>query len=75
MNDDPSDKSITPDKVRELQAEITDLRKENKLLKVKVADLAVGNDIMAHAITIKKKEIFLDSSGGSRNQRSEEVQS
>jgi len=57
MNQD--DKLITPEKVRELLLEITALKIENKQLKVKVADLAVSNDILTDAIDIVKKRDLL----------------
>ena len=63
MTDDQSDNAVRPDKVRELLLEIADLKKENKQLKVKVADLAVGNDIMAEAIAIQKKRNLLRQLG------------
>ena len=57
MNQD--DESITPEKIRELFREISSLKTENKQLKVKVADLAVSNDILTEAIEISKKRILL----------------
>ena len=57
MNQD--DESITPDKNRELLFEVTKLKTENKLLKCKVADLAVSNDILHEAIEISKKRELL----------------
>ena len=57
MNQD--DESITPEKIRELLREISSLKTENKQLKVKVADLAVSNDILTEAIEISKKRILL----------------
>ncbi len=53
------DDSITPEKIRELLAEIAALKTENKQLKFKVADLAVTNDILADAIEISKKRELL----------------
>ncbi len=63
MNDDANDQIISPDKVRELLTEIENLKKENKQLKIKVADLAVGNDIMTEAIAIQKKRNLLRQLG------------
>ena len=57
MNQD--DESITPEKVRELLLENSKLKGENKQLKIKVADLAVTNDILAEAIEIAKKTELL----------------
>lgn len=57
MNQD--DESITPEKIRELFREISSLKTENKQLKVKVADLAVSNDILTEVIEISKKRILL----------------
>jgi len=57
MNQD--DESITPEKIRELLREISSLKIENKQLKVKVADLAVSNDILTDAIEISKKRTLL----------------
>ena len=57
MNQD--DESITPEKIRELLHENTKLKTENKLLKCKVADLAVSNDILHEAIEISKKRDLL----------------
>jgi transposase-like protein len=57
MNQD--DESITPEKIRELLHENTKLKTENKLLKCKVADLAVSNDILHEAIEISKKRELL----------------
>jgi hypothetical protein len=50
-----NDESITPEKIQELLLEISSLKKENKLLKVKVTDLAVSNDILTDTIEIAKK--------------------
>ena len=59
-----SDESlISPEKIRELINEIAELKKENKQLKVKVADLAVGNDILTEAIEIQKKRNLLKQLG------------
>jgi transposase-like protein len=57
MNQD--DESITPDKIRELLFEVTKLKTENKLLKCKVADLSISNDILHEAIEISKKRELL----------------
>ena len=70
MNQD--DESITPDKVRELLLEISKLKTENTYLKVKVADLAVTNDILSDAIEIAKKRTLLKQAGlaaKSKNQK------
>ena len=56
MNQD--DESITPEKVRELILENSKLKSEIKQLKIKVADLAVSNDILTDAMAIAKKEHF-----------------
>jgi len=53
------DGSITLEKIRALVAENTTLRQHNNLLKIKVADLSVANDILADAISIAKKTEFL----------------
>jgi transposase-like protein len=53
------DDSITPKKIKELLSEISNLKTENKQLKVKVADLAVSNDILTDAIEISKKRQLL----------------
>ena len=53
------DEAITPEKIKQLIAEITSLKGENKQLKVKVADLAVTNDILTDAIDIAKKRALL----------------
>jgi len=53
------DGSITLEKIRALVAENTTLRQHNNLLKIKVADLSVTNDILADAISIAKKTEFL----------------
>lgn len=57
MNQD--DETLTPEKIRELLIEVTKLKTENKLLKCKVADLAVSNDILHEAIEISKKRELL----------------
>jgi transposase-like protein len=70
MNQD--DESITPDKVRELILEISKLKTENTYLKVKVADLAVTNDILSDAIEIAKKRTLLkqaELAAKSKNQK------
>ena len=70
MNQD--DESITPDKVRELLLEISKLKTENTYLKVKVADLAVTNDILSDAIEIAKKRTLLkqaELAAKSKNQK------
>jgi transposase len=53
------DDSITPEKIKELLLEISSLKKENRQLKVKVADLSVSNDILSDAIEIAKKRHLL----------------
>ena len=53
------DESITPEKIKELLLEIRNLKSENKNLKIKVADLAVSNDILTDAIEIAKKREIL----------------
>ena len=57
MNQD--DESITPEKVRELILENSKLKSEIKQLKIKVADLAVSNDILTDAMAIAKKRALL----------------
>ena len=52
-------KTPTIEEVKELFKEIDQLKKENKNLKVKVADLSIGNDILKDALDIvKKKELI-----------------
>ena len=63
MTSDANDNAILPEKVRELLNEIAELKKENKQLKVKVADLSVGNDILTEAIEIQKKRNLLKQLG------------
>lgn len=63
MADDSDEKLITPAKIRELLTENASLKKEVKQLKVKVADLAVGNDILTDAIEIQKKRNLLRELG------------
>lgn len=53
------DDSITPEKIRELVLENSRLKSENSKLKIKIADLAVSNDILTDAIEISKKREFL----------------
>ncbi len=70
MNQD--DEAITPEKVRELILENSKLKTENTYLKVKVADLAVTNDILADAIEIAKKRTLLkqaELAAKSKNQK------
>ena len=63
MNSDANDKVVSPEQVRELLSEIAALKNENKQLKVKVADLTVGNDILNEAIEIQKKRNLLKQLG------------
>jgi transposase-like protein len=63
MKSDKTPDAISPDKIRDLLTEIAELKKENKQLKVKVADLAVGNDILTEAIEIQKKRNLLKQLG------------
>ena len=58
-NINQNDESVTPEKIRELLREISSLKTENRQLKVKVADLAVSNDILSDAIEISKKRTLL----------------
>ena len=58
-NMNQEDESITPEKIKELLLEIRNLKSENKNLKIKVADLAVSNDILTDAIEIAKKREIL----------------
>ena len=63
MASDSNESLISPEKIREFINEIAELKKENKQLKVKVADLAVGNDILTEAIEIQKKRNLLKQLG------------
>ena len=51
--------ALTPEKVKELLQEISKLKQENNHLKIKVADLAVSNDILNDAMEILKKRDLL----------------
>lgn len=53
------DESMTPEKIRELLQEISNLKNENKLLKLKVADLSISNDIKTEALDIVKKRAIM----------------
>ena len=69
-----SDSLISPEKIRELINEIAELKKENKQLKVKVADLVVGNDILTEAIDIQKKRNLLKQLGLLEKSKSQTIQ-
>ena len=56
---DQDNDAISPEKIRELLLENSKLKSENKLLKNKIADLAVSNDILHDAIEISKKRELL----------------
>jgi transposase-like protein len=57
-----NDNSIHPNRIQELLLEIQNLKSQNHQLKIKVADLAVSNDILTDAIEIAKKRALLKQS-------------